>query len=196
MYGSIRLGRQLGYSFRWRRALGLFLLGAWFSSWNVASIHSGQRAQSPQSGPRWSPAFKAEPVLFPPSALPCTQLAFFPEAGVPAITHVLQVQPSAQSSYQQIFQAKLYVFTEVVPCPGFGGEVQVQLLHSLLWEHGHVPLDGFLDCTSQITICCCSAAQVCCTLCDPMDWIMPGFPVHPHLPKFAQIHIPWVCDAV
>ena len=32
-----------------------------------ASIDTGHIAQSPQSGPRWSPAVKIEPVLFPPS---------------------------------------------------------------------------------------------------------------------------------
>ena len=41
--------------------------GVWFSSWCVVSIDTGHIAQSPQSGPRWSPAFKIEPVLFPPS---------------------------------------------------------------------------------------------------------------------------------
>ena len=40
---------------------------AWFSSWYVVSIDTGHIARSPQSGPRWSPAFKMEPVLFPPS---------------------------------------------------------------------------------------------------------------------------------
>ena len=35
----------------------------WFSSWYVISIDTGHIAQSPQSGPRWSPAFKMEPVL-------------------------------------------------------------------------------------------------------------------------------------
>ena len=39
----------------------------WFSSWYVVSIETGHRAQSPHSGPRWSPAFQTEPVLFPPS---------------------------------------------------------------------------------------------------------------------------------
>ena len=37
--------------------------GAWFSSWYVVSIDTGHIVQSPQSGPRWSPAFKTEPVL-------------------------------------------------------------------------------------------------------------------------------------
>ena len=40
----------------------------WFSSWYVISIDTGNIAQSPQSSPRWSPAFKIEPVLFPPSS--------------------------------------------------------------------------------------------------------------------------------
>ena len=38
-------------------------VGVWFSSWYVVSIDTGHIAQSPQSGPRWSPAFKMEPVL-------------------------------------------------------------------------------------------------------------------------------------
>ena len=37
--------------------------GGWFSSWYVVSIDSGHIAPSPQSGPRWRPAFKMEPVL-------------------------------------------------------------------------------------------------------------------------------------
>ena len=38
-------------------------VGFWFSTWYVVSIDTGHIAQSPQSGPRWSPAFKMEPVL-------------------------------------------------------------------------------------------------------------------------------------
>ena len=37
--------------------------GGWFSSWYAISIYTGHIAQSPQSNPRWSPAFKMEPVL-------------------------------------------------------------------------------------------------------------------------------------
>ena len=36
----------------------------------VVSTDTGHIAQSPQSGPRWSPAFKMEPVVFPPSFPP------------------------------------------------------------------------------------------------------------------------------
>ena len=39
----------------------------------------------------------------------------------------------------------------------------------------------------NIASCCChSVAQSCPTLCDPTDCSMPGFPVHHHLPEFAQ----------
>ena len=39
-------------------------------------------------------------------------------------------------------------------------------------------------------------AQLCPTLCDPMDYSAPGFPVHHQLPKLAQIHVHRVCDAI
>ena len=29
-----------------------------------------------------------------------------------------------------------------------------------------------------------------------MDCSTPGFPVLRHLPKFAQTHVHWVCDAI
>ena len=37
--------------------------GVCFSSWYIIPIETGHVVQSPQSGPRWSPAFKIEPVL-------------------------------------------------------------------------------------------------------------------------------------
>ena len=44
--------------------------------------------------------------------------------------------------------------------------------------------------------CCCSVTQVCLTLCDPMDYSMPGFPILHHLLELAQIHVHWVGDAI
>ena len=41
-----------------------------------------------------------------------------------------------------------------------------------------------------------SVAQSCPTLCDPTDCSTPGFPVHHHLPEFAQTHVHWVSDAI
>ena len=36
--------------------------------------------------------------------------------------------------------------------------------------------------------CCCSVAQLCPSLCDPMDCSMPGFPALHQLPELAQTH--------
>ena len=36
---------------------------------------------------------------------------------------------------------------------------------------------------------CCSFANVCPALCEPMDCSMPGLPVHHELPELAQTHV-------
>ena len=41
-----------------------------------------------------------------------------------------------------------------------------------------------------------SVAQTCPTLCDPMNYSMPGLPVHHQLPEFTQTHVHWVGDAI
>ena len=41
-----------------------------------------------------------------------------------------------------------------------------------------------------------SAAQLCLTLCDPMDYSMPGLPVHCQLQEFTQTRVHWVGDAI
>ena len=43
---------------------------------------------------------------------------------------------------------------------------------------------------------CRSVAQLCPTLCNPMDCRMPGFPVPHHLPEFAQVHVHCISDAI
>ena len=43
---------------------------------------------------------------------------------------------------------------------------------------------------------CCSVAQSCLTVCDPMDCSTPGFPVHHQLPEFTQTHVHRVGDAI
>ena len=37
-----------------------------------------------------------------------------------------------------------------------------------------------------------SVAELCPTLCDPMDCSTPGLPVHCQLPEFTQTHVRWV----
>ena len=41
-----------------------------------------------------------------------------------------------------------------------------------------------------------SVAQSCPTLCDPINYSTPGFPVHHQLPKFTQTHVRRVGDAI
>ena len=41
-----------------------------------------------------------------------------------------------------------------------------------------------------------SVAQLCLTLCDPMDCSTPGFPVDHQLPELIQTHVHQVGDAI
>ena len=41
-----------------------------------------------------------------------------------------------------------------------------------------------------------SVVQSCPTVCDPMDYSMPGFPVHHQLPQLTQTHVYQVGDAI
>ena len=45
-------------------------------------------------------------------------------------------------------------------------------------------------------VVCCSLAQLCLTLCDPMDCTMPGFLVLHYPSEFAQTHVHWVGNAI
>ena len=45
---------------------------------------------------------------------------------------------------------------------------------------------------SKIKIYFSLVAQLCLTLCDPIDYRMPDSPVLHYLPEFAQIHVHWV----
>ena len=41
-----------------------------------------------------------------------------------------------------------------------------------------------------------SVTQSCPTLCDPMDYSIPGLPVHNQLPEFTQTYVHLVGDAI
>ena len=41
-----------------------------------------------------------------------------------------------------------------------------------------------------------SVAQLCLTLCNPMNRSTPGLPVHHQLPEFTQTHVHQVSDAI
>ena len=44
--------------------------------------------------------------------------------------------------------------------------------------------------------CCCSVAESCLTVCNPMDCSTPGLPVPHHRLKFAQAHFHWINDTI
>ena len=44
--------------------------------------------------------------------------------------------------------------------------------------------------------CCCSVTQSCLTLCYPMECSTLGLSVPHHLPKFAQVHVDCIGDAI
>ena len=48
----------------------------------------------------------------------------------------------------------------------------------------------------SLQLCCCSVTQSCLTLGDLVDCSTPGLPVPPHLPKFAQVHVHCIDDAI
>ena len=67
---------------------------------------------------------------------------------------------------------------------------------------------GSLFCSTDMFSCfepvpCCfdsvqfsSVAQLCPTVCHPMDCSTPGLPVHYQLPEFTLTHVHWVGDAI
>ena len=50
--------------------------------------------------------------------------------------------------------------------------------------------------TFLVTMFVYSVAQLCLTLCKPMESSMPGFPVLHYLLEFAQMHVHWVSDVI
>ena len=41
-----------------------------------------------------------------------------------------------------------------------------------------------------------SVAQLCPTLCNPVNHSTPGLPVHHQLPEFTQTHVHWIADVI
>ena len=44
--------------------------------------------------------------------------------------------------------------------------------------------------------CCCSVTKSYLTVCNPMNYSTPGFPVLHCLQEFTQTHVHWVDDAI
>ena len=63
------------------------------------------------------------------------------------------------------------------------------MVHKQWWEKVQTP-----DAFSSVQFS--SVAQLCPTLCDPMNRSMPGLPVHHQLPEFTQTHVHRVGDVI
>jgi len=73
-------------------------------------------------------------------------------------------------------------------------------LHLLHWQVYSLPLSherslwlltdmaGNIFCSQHYYICC-SVTKSCLTLCDHINYSIPGFPVFHYFPKFAQTHV-------
>ena len=43
---------------------------------------------------------------------------------------------------------------------------------------------------------CCLVTKSCLTLCDPMDFSMPGLPIPHYLMEFAQVQVYWIGNVI
>ena len=66
---------------------------------------------------------------------------------------------------------------------------------SATWEAPELLMDNQnYDCGKSVQFS--SVAQLCPTLCDPMDCSTPGLPVHHQLLEFTKTHVHWDSDAI
>ena len=66
----------------------------------------------------------------------------------------------------------------------------------MLWIMGQLKQSGHNKCLIHKGCWCCSVAQSCLTLCDPINCSTPVFSVLHYLPEFAQTHVHWANDAI
>ena len=64
------------------------------------------------------------------------------------------------------------------------------------WIGGEGVVLGWFKCITFIVRFFWSVAKLCLTLCNTIDYSMPGFPVLHYLLEFAQPHVHWVNDAI
>ena len=75
-------------------------------------------------------------------------------------------------------------------------------LELMKWWYSDLLISLLRICTAWVNLwpltssCFCLVTQSCLTLCNPMDWSTPGFPVHHHPLELAQTHVQWVGDAI
>ena len=63
-------------------------------------------------------------------------------------------------------------------------------------QRHHFANRGLYSQSYGFSTCCGSVAHLRLTLCDPMNCSMADFPVSHHLPKFAQVYVHCIGDAI
>ena len=74
--------------------------------------------------------------------------------------------------------------------------MQVQKYLMTIGIQGKVQIFQFIFKVLLLSVQFSSVAQLCLTLCDPMNCSMLGLPVHHQLPEFTQTHVHQVGDAI
>ena len=72
--------------------------------------------------------------------------------------------------------------------------VQLFVTPRTVAQQASLSCSHLLNCISSVQFI--SVAQLCPTLCDPMNHSMPGLPVHHRPPEFTQTHAHRVSDAI
>ena len=95
-----------------------------------------------------------------------------------------------------VANSQVHLNTEVIY-----GILQINLMVDFSVETEGETLSSFFNFCFESSFSKClvqfsSVAQLCPTLCDPMNRSTPGLPVHHQLPEFTQTHVHGVGDAI
>ena len=104
-------------------------------------------------------------------------------------------------------EVEFLFFNFCLICSAFLCFLTLRIIFQQFWEilsqyHIHYPFNYILflfltDIAMLVSVVLVSSvAQLCPTLCDPMNLSAPGLPVHHQLPEFTQTHIHRVGDAI
>ena len=76
------------------------------------------------------------------------------------------------------------------------GDIKDHFYHFLISLRGNIQKWQHPKLDFTVSVQFSSVAQLCTTLCDPMNRSTPGLPVHHQLPEFSQTHVHSVGDAI
>ena len=72
----------------------------------------------------------------------------------------------------------------------------ISVLHTMAITRARAFFAYLRLCCTYALVQFSSVTQLCPTICDPMNGITPGLPVHHQLLEFTQTHVHWVGDAI